>query len=207
MDAFEMLFSEYLVKEMQTDPAHDLLHIRRVVKSAKALCAQEQACLDVVLPAAWLHDCLSLPKNHLQHTQSSRLAADKAIEYLAAIRYPQRYFEQIHHAIAAHSFSAKVEPQTIEAKIVQDADRLDALGAIGIARCLQVGISLNRPLYCQDDPFCELRAPDDHSYTLDHFYQKLLTLPELMQTTSAKAEALKRLELMKLFLGQLVDEI
>ena len=207
MDAFEIVFAEYLVKEMQTDAAHDLMHVRRVVKSAKALCVQEQACLEVVLPAAWLHDCLSLPKNHPQRSQSSHLAANKAIEYLAEIDYPQRYFERIHHAIVAHSFSAKVEPQTVEAKIVQDADRLDALGAIGIARCLQVGTSLNRPLYRQDDPFCELRAPDDHSYTLDHFYQKLLTLPESMQTASAKAEALKRLELMRLFLGQLADEI
>lgn len=207
MDAFEILFAEYLVTEMQTDAAHDLLHVRRVVKSAKALCGREQACIEVVLPAAWLHDCLSLPKNHPQRSQGSCLAADKALEYLQTIDYPQRHYEQIHHAIVAHSFSAKVEPLTIEAKIVQDADRLDALGAIGIARCIQVGSDLKRPLYRQDDPFCERLSPDDKSYTLDHFYEKLLRLPESMQTVSARAEALKRLEMMTLFLEQLADEI
>ena len=63
---------------------------------------------------------------------------------------------EIRHAIEAHSYSAGIAPRTIEAKVVQDADRLDALGAIGLARCIAVGAALGRPLYEPDDPFCRV---------------------------------------------------
>lgn len=75
------------------------------------------------------------------------------------------------HAIEAHSFSAGIKPETIEAKIVQDADRLDALGAIGIARCFTVGGQLERPVYNSDDPFCETRKPDDQKWNIVIFIQ------------------------------------
>ncbi|MEH0374061.1 HD domain-containing protein, partial [Vibrio mimicus] len=84
----------------------------------------------------------------------SRIAADKALEFLNEIGYPKEYHDAIKHAIIAHSFSANVQPDTLEAKIVQDADRLDALGAIGIARCIQVSTNLGVGLYDATDPFC-----------------------------------------------------
>ncbi|MCH8537353.1 MAG: HD domain-containing protein [Alkalimonas sp.] len=192
---------------MMQDLAHDLNHVLRVVHTAKVLCQQEKAMLEVVVPAAYLHDCFSFGKDHPNRKQSSQFAADKAIKFLTEIGYPADYFSAIHHAITAHSYSANIKPKTKEAEVVQDADRLDALGAIGIARCLQVGSALGRPFYSIDDSFCENREPDDAQYTLDHFYTKLLSLSSSMNTASAKKEAEKRTEFMQLYLSQLKSEV
>ena len=160
-----------------------------------------------MVPAAWLHDCVSLPKNHPERHLASTLAGDKAIEFLASIHYPSEYYEAIFHAIRAHSFSANFAPETLEAKIVQDADRLDALGAIGIARCMQVSGALNRTLYSLKDPFCEARKPDDTVYSIDHFYNKLFHIAESLNTSSAQLEGKRREAIMRDFLDQLALEI
>lgn len=207
MIQFEAKIAEFVQGEMQTDPAHDFQHVLRVVNSARVLCAKERAIMEVVLPAAWLHDCLSLVKDHPQRALSSQLAADKAVGFLTQIGYPNVHFAPIHHAIIAHSFSANVTPQTIEASIVQDADRLDALGAVGVARCIQVSTVLKRNLYCPEDPFCQQREPNDSLYTLDHFYQKLLNIGKSMHTESARREAMKRNDFMYQFIRQLKEEI
>lgn len=207
VSVFEERFLAYIKQEMQQDLAHDLNHVKRVVKLAKQLCIEEGAIVGVVVPAAYLHDCFSFAKGHPERRQSSRLAADKAIEFLSQIDYPVEYYDAIHHAIVAHSYSAQVTPMTLEAKIVQDADRLDALGAIGIARCIQVSVALNRPLYAEDDPFCSEREPDDVCYTLDHFYTKLLKLAATMNTSSAQCEAEKRTRFIEAYLAQLSNEV
>lgn len=207
LSQFEPAFAAFIQTEMQTDLAHDYQHVLRVVKNASKLCQQEGAIEAVVLPAAWLHDCLSLPKDHPQRAQASQLAADKAISFLTSIQYPAEHYQAIHHAICCHSYSANITPTTLEAKIVQDADRLDALGAIGIARCLQVSSQLKRPLYAPDDPFCNTREIDDKTFTLDHFYQKLLKIKNTMHCQSARKEADKRSEYMQSFLEQLQSEI
>ncbi|KZM40769.1 phosphohydrolase [Marinomonas sp. SBI22] len=207
LSQFEPAFAAFIQAEMQTDLAHDYQHVLRVVKNASKLCQQEGAIEAVVLPAAWLHDCLSLPKDHPQRAQASQLAADKAISFLTSIQYPAEHYQAIHHAICCHSYSANITPSTLEAKIVQDADRLDALGAIGIARCLQVSSQIKRPLYAPDDPFCNTREIDDKTFTLDHFYQKLLKIKNTMHCQSARKEADKRSEYMQGFLEQLQSEI
>lgn len=207
LQKFEAEMFSFIKDEMVQDQAHDINHILRVVKLAQNLCIQENAILEVVLPAAYLHDCFSLPKNHPERSNSSRLAADKAIDFLASINYPNSYYNAIHHAITAHSFSANVQPESLEAQVVQDADRLDALGAIGIARCLQVSTSLGVQLYNTNDPFCLKRKPDDRQYTIDHFYTKLLVLSETMNTKAAKIEAEIRTQFMKDYLSQLKREV
>ncbi|MGB1292915.1 MAG: HD domain-containing protein, partial [Pseudoalteromonas sp.] len=174
------------------DVAHDITHIERVVRVAKQLCIAEQAEMAVVLPAAWLHDCVAVAKNHPDRAKASTMAADKAVTFLASIDYDESYFDAIHHAIAAHSFSANIKVQSIEAQIVQDADRMDALGAIGVSRCMKVGGSISRHLYHPQDPFCQNREADDKRYTLDHFFIKLLHVAKSMNTPSAKAEAQRR---------------
>lgn len=195
------------------DAAHDLQHILRVVKSARALCAaenreQQGACNEeIVLPAAYLHDCVSLPKNHPQRHRSSEMAADQAIDFLASIDYPRDKLDAVHHAIMAHSFSAGLTPETLEAQVVQDADRLDALGAIGVTRCIQVGTALDRVFCAIEDPFCTTRTPDDSVYTLDHFYTKLLKLRETFQTEAGREEADRRIAFMQSYLSQLAAEI
>lgn len=201
------LFIEFLMQLGSDDRAHDIDHIERVVATARQLGAREGAELAILEPAAWLHDCVAVAKDHPQRQQASLLAADRAVAYLQEINYPLQYHRAIHHAIVAHSFSANIMPETLEAKILQDADRMDALGAIGIARCILVGGKLNRQLYNSIDPLCVDREPDDNVYTLDHFFTKLLTLGDSMHTQAAKAEAQRRSTYMHAFLAQLQSEL
>ncbi|WP_406734405.1 HD domain-containing protein [Vibrio scophthalmi] len=204
---FEGPILAFVKQQMLQDQAHDIHHILRVVKTAKQLCQGEGAQIEVVLPAAYLHDCVSLAKNHPDRSQSSQLAAEKALSFLRTIDYPQTYLPLIHHAIVAHSYSANIIPTTMEAQIVQDADRLDALGAIGIARCLQVSCELGVDLYHPDDPFCLQRAADDRRFAIDHFYLKLFKLADSMNTESARAEAQTRTQFMRDYLAQLSKEV
>jgi len=114
---------------------------------------------------------------------------------------------EVRHAIEAHSYSAGIAPRTPEAKVVQDADRLDALGAIGLARCIAVGSALGRPVYEPEDPFCRTREPDDRGASVDHFYTKLLNLAGTMQTAAGRREAERRTAFLRAFLAQLETEI
>jgi len=197
----------FFEKKAETDAAHDIAHIKRVVKNAEIIHLEESCDKEIVLAAAWLHDCVVLPKNHPDRKKASTLAAQKAAEFLNTIDFPANKIPAVAHAIEAHSFSAGIPPKTIEAKIVQDADRLDALGAIGIARCFSVGGELNNPMYHPDDPFAESREPDDSKWTVDHFYAKLFRLPDLLNTEVAKKIAAERVEYMKSFLNQMSEEI
>lgn len=200
-------FSKKMRELAAVDSAHDFLHFQRVVNTAKRLCREHQGDLNIVLPAAWLHDLVSLPKDHPDRSKASYFSAQAAIDYLKSVGYPDSFLDPIFHAIESHSFSANMAPLTLEAKIVQDADRLDALGAIGISRCFAVGGMLNRAIYSGDDPFCEHRIPDDSRYTIDHFYSKLFSIAKTLQTDSGKAEGEKRVQAMKAYLRQLESEI
>lgn len=189
------------------DPAHDLLHFRRVVSTAKKICVAENGNLNVVVPAAWLHDLVVVPKDSPLRSQASTMSAKKAFAFLTENNFEEILIPQICHAIEAHSFSAQIEPQTIEAKIVQDADRLDGLGAIGVARCFATSGLLKRPFYSQNDPFCETRKPDDSVFTVDHFYKKLFLTAETLKTRTGEELGHKRVLAMKNFLKDLAQEI
>ncbi|EMA2434927.1 HD domain-containing protein [Vibrio parahaemolyticus] len=207
LSQFEPLFLEFMQQEMQVDAAHDIEHVKRVVKTAKQLCDEENADIAIVLPAAYLHDCFTYPKDHPNREQSSAIAAKKAIAYLESIQYPQHYHDAIAHAIEAHSFSANIRPNTLEAQIVQDADRLDALGAIGVTRCIQVSTHFNAQLYNDNDMFAKERELNDKQFTVDHFQTKLFKIVDTMNTESAKLEANKRKAFMQTYLKQLHDEV
>jgi uncharacterized protein len=109
------------------DPGHGIEHVERVERNACMLIGNTPVALDVLLPAIWLHDCVCIPKNSPLRSQASRLSAKQATELLASIDYPQEFFAPIQHAIAAHSFSANIPCESDEAKILQDADRLEGL--------------------------------------------------------------------------------
>ncbi|HAV1497734.1 TPA: HD domain-containing protein [Vibrio parahaemolyticus] len=207
LSQFEPLFLEFMQQEMQVDAAHDIEHVKRVVKTAKQLCDEENADIAIVLPAAYLHDCFTYPKDHPNRKQSSAIAAKKAIAYLESIQYPQQYHDAIAHAIEAHSFSANIRPNTLEAQIVQDADRLDALGAIGVTRCIQVSTQFNAQLYNDNDMFAKERELNDKQFTVDHFQTKLFKIVDTMNTESAKLEANKRKAFMQTYLEQLHYEV
>lgn len=189
------------------DVAHDLEHIRRVVANARHLAGAERARLDVVVPAAWLHDCVAVPKNSPDRRRASVLAAAEATRLLSAWGFAEAPLSEISHAIEAHSFSAGIAPRTIEARVLQDADRLDALGAIGLARCLMLGGALGRPLYVAGDPFCDHREADDLAATVDHFYTKLLHIAAQCQTDTGRAEAVRRTAVLRQFLAELDHEL
>lgn len=208
LSQFEPLFLEFMQQEMQVDAAHDIEHVKtRGQKQRKQLCDEENADIAIVLPAAYLHDCFTYPKDHPNRKQSSAIAAKKAIAYLESIQYPQHYHDAIAHAIEAHSFSANIRPNTLEAQIVQDADRLDALGAIGVTRCIQVSTHFNAQLYNDNDMFAKERELNDKQFTVDHFQTKLFKIVDTMNTESARLEANKRKAFMQTYLKQLHDEV
>ncbi len=189
------------------DLGHDLAHVERVVANAKRLLQTESADPAIVIPAAWLHDCVFVPKNSPDRSRASVLASEKATLLLAELNYPHELFAPIAHAIAAHSFSAGIPCETLEAQIVQDADRLEALGAIGISRCLQTGALMRQRLYDPASPFPAHRSCEDQKQSIDHFFQKLFRLPSTMQTAAGRAEAQRRLAIMVQFLEALCDEL
>jgi len=207
LSAWEARCAAFLRERASGDAAHDHEHTRRVVANARALAAEEGAALAVVLPAAWLHDCVTVPKDSPRRALASRLAAEEAACFLRDSGYPRELVPAVVHAIAAHSFTAGIGPETPEARVVQDADRLDALGAVGIARCLMLGATMGRPLYDPREPFPITRPPDDASASIDHFYTKLLGLAATMTTPAGRAEAERRTALMRQFLSELGREI
>ena len=205
---WEQRFAEFITIQLPAnDPAHDLAHVRRVVANARMLAAAEGADLAVVLPAAWLHDCVVVPKDSADRPRASRLAAAAAADFLAAAGYPAAHIPAIRHAIEVHSFSARIPPETLAARVVQDADRLDAIGAIGIARTLMLGATKGKPLYDEAEPLPTTRPPDETRAAIDHFYTKLLRLAEMMQTETGRREGERRTALMQLYLAELGREL
>ncbi len=204
----EETFIEFLESNTKSaDGAHDLSHIKRVVAAAGRLCDAEHADGEIVRSAAWLHDCVIVPKNSPDRKRASVMAAEKAVSFLKSIGFQDdEKLSAVAHCIEAHSFSAGIEPRTAEAKIVQDADRLDALGAIGIARCIITGAGFGAALYHPEEPKPERREADEKNFIVDHFYEKLFKLEHTMQTEAGRNEARIRTEFMKSWLDQLFRE-
>ncbi len=194
-------------KRMENDSAHDFEHTIRVYKNAQKICKKEKLNETLVLSAALLHDIVSYPKSDKRSKMSSIESAKKSKKILEKFNFSKEEIGIISDAIRDHSFSQNKIPKTLEGKILQDADRLDALGAIGIARVFATGGSLKRPFYKIDDPFCKRRIPNDKTWTVDHFFRKLLKLESLMNTKSGKVEAKKRTRILREYLNQLKQEL
>lgn len=189
------------------DGAHDLQHLDRVWQTAEILLsANPQADVLVVQAACFLHDLVNLPKNHPDRKQASRIAAQDARQGLEKIHFPTAKLDAVVHAIEAHSFSAAIAPITLEAKIVQDADRLDALGAIGLARLFYTAGRMGSALAHPTDPLAKHRALDDQAFALDHITVKLDSLPGSMQTQAGRELGYARLRLAQTFRDQFAAE-
>jgi uncharacterized protein len=206
MDVIDSLKNE-VYDLMINDSAHDFEHVMRVFKNAQNICKKENANEKLVLSAVLLHDIISYQKSDKRSKLSSIKSAEESKKILKKFNFTKEEIKIVSDAIRDHSFSRHKIPVTIEGKILQDADRLDAIGAIGIARVFAVGGSEKRPFYNIKDPFCKNREPDDKIWTLDHFYRKLLKLESLMNTKSGKIEAKKRTKILKDFLNELKKEI
>jgi uncharacterized protein len=179
------------------DGAHDGKHLDRVWRNAQALLARHpEADVLVVLAACYLHDLVNLPKNDPARASASRRSAVLARQQLSALAFPADKLEPVAHAIEAHSFSAGIAPLTLEAKIVQDADRLDGLGAVGLARMFYVAGRMGSALAHGSDPLALERPLDDQRYSLDHIPAKLARLPGMMQTDAGRCLGEQRLALL-----------
>ena len=201
-------FDSHIAKVLDDDSAHDLSHLRRVTLTALRIGDVEHANPRVLVAAAYLHDIVNLPKHHPDRHLASSMSAARAYEFLATNfrQFSTEERSEIAHAIEAHSFSAGIKPRTIEAKILQDADRLDALGAIGIARVFYIAGKLGQALFHGADPLAMNRLLDDKAYAVDHFRVKLLKLHETMNTDSGRAIARQNSEYLVGFLAKLVSE-
>ncbi len=176
------------------DGAHDSAHLERVWRNAQALLAgHPQADALVVMAACYLHDLVNLPKNDPDRAQASTRSAQLARHQLAWMNFPPERLDAVAHAIEAHSFSANIPAESLEAKIVQDADRLDGLGAVGLARMFYIAGRMGTSLAHPSDPLGSARDFDDRSYALDHIMVKLARLPGMMQTEAGRALAEERL--------------
>jgi uncharacterized protein len=190
-----------------TDPAHDWAHVERVALLAKVLSEQLEVNLEWVLAAVYCHDLINLPKNHPDRKKASHLSADEAEALLKLSGFQVDEIKVIQDAIVQHSYSNGSTPTHLESAILQDADRLDALGAVGILRCASVNAKMESTFYDPNDPFAEGREHDDKKFMIDHYFVKLFKLPELMTTPMGKSLAYKRVEFMKRFLQELECEI
>lgn len=200
---------------MGTDPAHDIQHVQRVVAAAKTIAAVEDEPLSLpsLLAAAWLHDIVAVEKDSGARAQAGRRAADLASALLREhglagdVDLEDLDLDIVHDAIACHNYSAGLTPRTCEGLVLQDADRLDAIGAIGIARCFAVGARIGAAFHHPQEPVPVSRALDDRRYALDHFHAKLPHLADGMHTATARRLARERTAVMKAFLDRFAREI
>ncbi len=189
------------------DGSHDLAHILRVFKNAMRICELEGGDGEVLTAATLLHDCVAVEKNSPHRAQASRLAADKASGILESLGWTRERIAEVAHAITTHSFSANIPPETLEAKILQDADRLDAIGAIGVARCFYIGGRMNSGLHDIADPAGSVRELDDKAFAIDHFPIKLFKLAEGFQTETGRKMAAERHRRLVEFRDQFLQEV
>lgn len=198
-----------LLEDMSSgdDGAHDLAHILRVFRNAMRIHAREGGDGRILAAAVLLHDCVAVEKSSPQRSQASRLAAEMARGLLEALGWAADDIDAVAHAIAAHSFSAGITPETLEARILQDADRLDAIGMIGAARCFYTAGRMGSALYDPFDPKAERRPLDDRAYAIDHFPAKLLKLADGFQTAAGRAIAHERHQRIEEVFSLFLDEI
>ncbi|SCX33474.1 HD domain-containing protein [Agrobacterium rosae] len=189
------------------DGSHDLAHIHRVFRNAIRIHAQEGGNGTVLAASVFLHDCVAVEKNSPLRAQASRLAAEKASHILRDLGWEDADIEAVAHAILTHSFSANIAPQTLEAKILQDADRLDAIGMVGAARCFYIAGRMGSALYDPADPLAKNRPLDDRRFAIDHFENKLFKLADGFQTETGRQIAKERHERLQQVLDLFLDEI
>jgi uncharacterized protein len=189
------------------NPAHDALHVARVARLASHLARAEGADETVCVLAALLHELVNLPKHHPDSARSGDLCAVEVERSLAAEGVEAHLVARVVACVRDHAFSKGALPEALEARVLQDADRLDALGAVGVARCMATCAETGTPFYRADDPLCVSRTPDDKRWGLDHFYRKLLKLPAGMHTATARAMAAERAAFCELFLTQFAREL
>lgn len=195
-------------KIKDTDPSHDFSHALRVLANAEFITQKEKADLDVVVPAALFHDVVNYPKNSPRAKHASDNSAKATKKILEKIKiFPKNKIEKVRLAIQQCSFSKGIVPKLLESKILQDADGLEATGAIAIMRTFSSTGQMKRPFYHPTDPFCENHEPCSHNHAVDLFYIRLLKVMGRMHTRTARKLAKKRTAFLHQFLNELKLEL
>lgn len=190
------------------DPSHDINHTLRVLSLAEKIAIKDKADLDIVIASAIFHDVIVYPKNHIKRLSSSKESSSFAREILIKEKsFPRRKIKKTCEAIELCSFTKGIKPDFLEARILQDADSLEAMGAISIMRTFSSAGQMNKSFYNEDDPLCRKRKPDDNKYAVDLFFSRLLIVSERLNTRTAKALAKKRINFLHSFLKQLEFEL
>lgn len=197
---------EIALKYIKNHAGHDISHIMRVEKLADKI--RQGILIDPVIlfNSVWLHDVgreeeFKTGEDHA--IISSRIAKE---ELNKIVYFPKDKIPKILYCIESHSYRSGIKPKTIDAMILQDANRLDCMGAIGLIRTFSHDTT--RKFYHENDPFYKTkRELDDKIYTLDHFYQKLANLADTLNTKIAKDMAKQRIKYMGSFVKQLELEL
>ena len=203
MNKLENLKKIARLKLAKNDPAHDFQHVMRVYHNAERICKKEKGNKKLILSAVLLHDLVKSSNRKNSANASAKLSE----KILKENSFSNDEITIICNAIREHSFSRGKTPSTIEGKILLDADRLDAIGAIGLARVFSFRGSNHRSFYEPNDPFSKNRTLNDEKWALDHFSKKLLLLEGKMNTKTGKTLAGKRTKILKNFLKEIKNEI
>jgi uncharacterized protein len=192
--------------ELSDDPGHDLSHALRVARWTLRLGAGELEPR-LAFAAALLHDVVNLPKDSPERATAGERSAASARIRLPAHGFAPGEVDLIADAIADHGFSRGATPRSLLGRALQDADRLDALGALGILRCVSTGSRMGAGYFHPDDPWALRRVLDDRRWSVDHFFTKLLGLPATMSTPLGREEAERRVGTLRSFLEALASEL
>ncbi len=200
---------ETVRSKLGDDPGHDVAHCMRVALWTVRLLPDDERVASTrnAIAAALLHDVVNVPKDSAERSQASERSAHEARAILGAVGFDERDVAAIESAIRTHSWSRGLAPESTLGAALQDADRLEALGAIGVLRTASCGAKMGASYFAQEDPWGERRALDDRRYTVDHFFTKLLRLEGTLRTAGGRAEARRRHAFLVAFLDQLASEI
>jgi uncharacterized protein len=191
------------------DAVHDFDHVLRVYRTAERLAGAEGADLEIVRAAALLHDARGAASGEDSRSDHHQASAGFAAEVLAAEGWPQERIAAVQHCIRAHRYRGTEAPESLEARILFDADKLDVLGAIGAARVIAYATLAGQPWYAEPSPeFLNTgreQPGEPHSAYHEHLF-KLRRVHERMFTPTARALAAERLRYLDAFFERLIAE-
>ena len=198
--------ANYVQPRLENDPGHDFSHCQRVARWTIQF-GEGKFEDRLAIAASLLHDIVNLPKNHPEAHLASQYSAEVSRKLLKELLFDEAEISLISDAILDHSYSRGKVPTSYLGKALQDADRLEALGALGIFRLISTGTKMGARYFNSEDPWAQNRVLDDKKYSLDHFFTKLLKLPATMTTEAGRNEAERRCEFIQLFLDELHLEL
>ncbi len=198
---------EKIQSNFEEGGSHAFDHTERVYNLSLKLSKNKKVDLDVIKASALLHDVARLKEDNNEIECHAEHGSKMAEEILKEMNFPEEKIKQVIYSIKVHRHSKKIEAETKEAEILQDADRLDALGAITIARMFSTGGKINRPLYKPDIPFGKVHKGYHSESTIHSFHAKILKItPETFNTKEAKEIAKERYQFVEEFLHQFLKE-